>query len=118
MNFFNKVGNPKVLEDYQINFSKDAIEGDKNLTTQVSTYTDIVSFNDAYFYLNENDPNSFFVKGTLEGHRKIKLFNKIVLLWLFMIPLVKKKKMDIILYVKLVNKNPDDFLVKCSPVII
>lgn len=73
MNFFNKVGNPKVLEDYQINFSKDAIEGDKNLTTQVSTYTDIVSFNDAYFYLNENDPNSFFVKGTLEGHRKNKV---------------------------------------------
>ena len=113
--FYDKDGDPVVLEEDQINFSKDAIEGAKNLTIQTSTYSEIVSFNDVYFYQDENDPYSFYVKGNLAGTRKNKVAQEKSFIMTFYDTISKEEKYGYNTTCDVVNNNPDDFLIKCSP---
>ena len=118
MNFeyFDENGKPVVPEDEHINLAREIIEDVKNLTTRVSTFTDIVFFSDAYFYLNEKDPNSFFVKGTLEGDKKSTVAQEDSFIMTFYDTISKEVKNGYNTTCEVVNKNSDDFLVKCSPV--
>ena len=113
--FYDDKGLPVILEKEQINFSKDAIEGAKNLTIQVSTYTDIVFYNDAYFYLNENDQNSFFVRGNLAGSKKNKVAQEDSFIMTFYDTINKEEKYGYNTTCDVVNRELNDFLVKCSP---
>ena len=113
--YYDADGLPVVLEEEQVNYARDAIEGAKNLTTQVSTYTDIVSFNDVYFYLNENDQNSFFVRGTLAGNQSEYVSKQDSFIMTFYDTINKEEKYGYNTTCDVVNRELNDFLVKCSP---
>ena len=113
--FIKENGEPEILELGDINFSNDAVEGGKNLTTQVATYSDIVSFNDVILYLNENDTSSFFVKGILAGKQRDKVAKQDSLIITFFDTISENEKYGYNTSCEVVNHDPDDFLIKCFP---
>ena len=113
--FFTEEGEPVILEEGEINYSRDAIESGKNLTEQTSTYTDIVSITDAKFVLNPDDENSFFVKGYLEGSRKNEVANRNNIIMTFYEEIGDDTKIGHNTTCDIVNSDPNDFLIKCSP---
>jgi hypothetical protein len=113
--FIKENGEPEILELGDINFSNDAVEGGKNLTTQVATYSDIVSFNDVILYLNENDTSSFFVQGILAGNRSDKVAYQDSLIITFFDTISENEKYGYNTSCEVVNHDPDDFLIKCFP---
>jgi hypothetical protein len=114
--FFDKEGEPVMLDVGDINFSKDALEGAKNLTEQTATYSDIVYFDDAKFMKseNENDTSSFLVKGYLEGDKKKKVAeqdNLIITFW----DVINGQRFGYNTTCEVIDHDPDDFSIKCSP---
>ena len=114
--FFNNEGEPVMLDVGDINFSKDALEGAKNLTQQTATYSDIVSFDDAKFMKseNENDTSSFLVKGYLKGDKKKKVAeqdNLIITFW----DVINGQRFGYNTTCEVIDHDPDDFSIKCSP---
>jgi hypothetical protein len=114
--FFDDSGEPVLIETQDINFSKDALEGGKNLTIQTSTYKDIVSINEAAFMANENenDTSSFLVKGYLSGSQKSTVAKQDSLIMTFY-DVINEERFGYNTTCEVINHDVDDFSIKCSP---
>ena len=114
--FFDDSGEPVLMETQEINFSKDALEGGKNLTIQTSTYKDIVSINEAAFMANENenDTSSFLVKGYLSGSQKSTVAKQDSLIMTFY-DVINEERFGYNTTCEVINHDVDDFSIKCSP---
>ena len=112
--FFDKNGEPVLIDAEDINFSKDALEGGKNITLQNSSYA-IVYFDNAKFIKeNENDTSSFLVKGFLTGGERNTVAGQDSLIITFY-DVINGESFAYNTMCEVINHDPNDFSIKCSP---